>query len=608
MANNQEVNSPADIVIYQDAPAKVLEILPNGCSRIRMLGDSTEVIVKKSELTVLSEFIDDDLDGSVYLELAKRRDRASPEETELSDTKYLVTSLYRTKKISLKSACKMLGCKKSTFYRVLNKFYSELGSIAFIRDVRGRKNGTRMLSSELESIISKAISRKYKGKGASFAAVYREVEDICAESGLLPPSRTTVVARIKQISIKVLFRLKNGSEAAAEKYGAKPFKLVTKGVLHVFQMDHTLVDLIICDISRRPIGRPWLTLIMDVHTRVIVGYYIALHAPSTISVASAMAFSAMPKNDFMKTIGCDDLSYPFHGIPEAIHLDNAAEFKSRTFQKACADHKIKIEWRPFGKKHYGGHIERLIGTMMIGHVHLLPGTTYSNPQQRKGYDSEKKATLTLKEFNEWFAREVILYNGTRHSALGRSPGDAWAESISKHEQKIYTAAEIFRFRLDFMPEDTRCISSKGILFKRKYYYSPALSQYIGRKNVSIKYDPYSLKKIWVKIDGTYIETPYADVTTSDMTYEEYYAERRIGGSDPQDTWLSPTHMAGIRRANEKLVDSAKADKKQTRKAVASVQAYNDYTASTFPDPCHSEDASPPAIDYSEKPIPFRSDD
>jgi len=608
MASNQEVISPADIVSYQDTPSKVLEVLPNGYSRIRILGDSTEFTVKSSELTAITEYLGDDWEVSEYLALAKRRDSATLEEIELSETKYLITSFYRAKKISLKTACKMLGCKKSTFYRTLNKSYSEVGSLALIGDVRGRKNGTRMLPSNLESIISNAISKKYKGGGTSFAAVYREVLDVCAESGLIPPSRTAVVARIKQIPVKVLYQLKNGAEAAGEKYGAKPSKLATKRALQVFQMDHTLADLIICDTRRNPIGRPWLTLVIDVHTRVIVGYYIALHAPSTISVACAIAFSVMPKNDFIKSIGFDDLSYPFYGKPEAIHLDNAKEFKSIAFQKACAYHKINIKWRPIGKKHYGGHIERLIGTMMNGHVHLLPGTTYSNAQQRKGYDSEKKSALTLKEFSEWFAREVVIYNGTRHSALGRSPGDAWAESISKQEQKTLTSAEIFRFRLDFMPEDTRCISSKGILFNCKYYYSPALSQHIGLKNVPIKYDPYSLKKIWVKIGDSYIEAPYADVTTSDMMYEEYQIEKMSGRAGSQNTWLSPLEMAGMRRANENIVESALLDKKRTRKSVAAVKAYKDYTASTFPDPCEREAENLSVIDYSEKPIPFRSDD
>ena len=60
---------------------------------------------------------------------------------------------------------------------------------------------------------------------------------------------------------------------------------------------------------------------------------------------------------------------------------------------ACRDAGIRTIWRRPGTPHYGGHIERLIGTQM-GAVHLLPGTTFSNPEDRAGYDSGGEAHLT----------------------------------------------------------------------------------------------------------------------------------------------------------------------------------------------------------------------
>ena len=41
-------------------------------------------------------------------------------------------------------------------------------------------------------------------------------------------------------------------------------------------------------------------------------------------------------------------------------------------------------FRPPGSPHFGGHIERLIGTMM-GAVHLLPGTTQSSVAAKGSY-------------------------------------------------------------------------------------------------------------------------------------------------------------------------------------------------------------------------------
>jgi transposase InsO family protein len=44
------------------------------------------------------------------------------------------------------------------------------------------------------------------------------------------------------------------------------------------------------------------------------------------------------------------------------------------FERACRNHGIQIRWRPVGEPHFGGHIERLIGTAM-GAVQMLPGST-----------------------------------------------------------------------------------------------------------------------------------------------------------------------------------------------------------------------------------------
>jgi transposase InsO family protein len=52
------------------------------------------------------------------------------------------------------------------------------------------------------------------------------------------------------------------------------------------------------------------------------------------------------------------------GLPEALHADNGADFRSRAFAWACREEGIKLIWRPVGAPHYGGHIERLIGTVM----------------------------------------------------------------------------------------------------------------------------------------------------------------------------------------------------------------------------------------------------
>jgi putative transposase len=79
------------------------------------------------------------------------------------------------------------------------------------------------------------------------------------------------------------------------------------GALEVVQIDHSPVDVIVVDeVHRLPIGRPWPTLAIDVATRVVVGFYVSLEAPSSTSVALCLTQAVLPKEFWLKarTLAC----------------------------------------------------------------------------------------------------------------------------------------------------------------------------------------------------------------------------------------------------------------------------------------------------------------
>jgi len=56
------------------------------------------------------------------------------------------------------------------------------------------------------------------------------------------------------------------------------------------------VDLIVVDeVTRTPIGRPVLTLAIDVHTRVVTGFYLGLDHPSILRAGVCVAQSVFEK-------------------------------------------------------------------------------------------------------------------------------------------------------------------------------------------------------------------------------------------------------------------------------------------------------------------------
>jgi putative transposase len=105
--------------------------------------------------------------------------------------------------------------------------------------------------------------------------------------------------------------------------------------LQVIQIDHTTVDIQIVDeICRAVIGRPYLTLVLELHTRSVLGLHLSLDPPSATSVALAVANAVLPKEDWLRARGIE-VGWPMHGRMGIIHLDNAPEFHSGALSRGC---------------------------------------------------------------------------------------------------------------------------------------------------------------------------------------------------------------------------------------------------------------------------------
>ena len=113
-----------------------------------------------------------------------------------------------------------------------------------------------------------------------------------------------------------------------------------------------------------PSGRPWITLAIDVFTRMVTGFYLTMAAPSRLSTSLALLHSVHDKAAWLREREIDAVVAHCGPTRDAPCPTMVSDFRSRAFERACRDAGIKNIWRIPGEPHYGGHIERLIGTMM----------------------------------------------------------------------------------------------------------------------------------------------------------------------------------------------------------------------------------------------------
>jgi transposase InsO family protein len=247
-------------------------------------------------------------------------------------------------------AARELALSKAMVYRLLARYRVNPAPSELLPKREGRVPGTHRLDDEVEGIVQGLIQSFYlKRQRPRVIDLYRQVAFSCRTASLPTPSYKAIQTRVKQLDPALTIRAREGAKSARDRFSSVGRGLRPTKPLELFQVDDTLADLILVDeLERKPIGRPWLTLVINVATRMIAGFHLSLDAPSATS----------------------------------------------------------LKFRPPLRPHVGGHVERLIDTLM-GEVHLLPGTTFSSIEKREEYSSERKASLTLREFEQWLTLQIV---------------------------------------------------------------------------------------------------------------------------------------------------------------------------------------------------------
>lgn len=497
-----------------------------------------------------------------------------------------------------------LGLSASQVRRLYDRLDLNVGPLSLLQQRRGRTKGVKLIAADTEDVIQKTIDEYYTGPGATHRRVIEKITERCLASSIPVPSVATIASRIRERKPRALLTKKSGAKAARQAYEVRGGKIQPEAPLELIQIDHALIDCIIVDIERRlPLIRPWVTIAIDVYTRVVLGFYLSLSYPSAMSVALCISHSILPKERWLKTYGFTGGEYPFYGVPKRIHVDNAREFRSKNLSDSCRWYGIELTFRPKGTPHNGAHIERLIGTLM-GKVHMLPGTTMSSAKAKGHYKSDQHATLSFPEFREWFIREVEIYHKTTHSALGCSPLLQW-ESHYQNKDGGFSYPPIIddqlRLLIDFMPIKRRVIGRAGVRLHNIDYYSSTLKRFdIGTK-CAVRYDPESLSKVWILPAGerTYIELGYADLRLPNTTLTEF---KRLKAQlkDKSERRVPAAEVFNLIEKNETLVNTAGVKSKQALKI-------RERKKTRLTDPGHPLNAKiavpdhPASTDYSLKP-------
>jgi len=185
--------------------------------------------------------------------------------------------------VRVDSIAKMFGVTERTVRRWLSIYRKNPDIVALLPKSRGQSVGTRRLAPVIERLLNDVIDTwAAKAEHLPVAWIREECKRRARSGQLSMPSRHAIDARLRDRGLDSLGRQRFVSKGNA----ADVLTPRSRKALEIVQMDHTLVDIMVVDeVLRQSMGRPWITVAFDIATRVVLGFALRLEPPSATDCA-----------------------------------------------------------------------------------------------------------------------------------------------------------------------------------------------------------------------------------------------------------------------------------------------------------------------------------
>ena len=332
----------------------------------------------------------------------------------------------------------------STVIRWVNSYVASGGSgVGLSPNYAGRGNRTARVHPDVVACCEWVIDNFYLtlGRPTIEDALNFAAGEIAAVNRLLPKSQ-----HLQAPSRKLFRRLlalvpsydadvaRYGREAARRKYRTSLKIRLTEGPLQRAEMDHTRLDVMLVDEETgAPLGRPWLTILIDDFTRCILGYALTFEPPSRASITKCLRHAFLPKaiRNVFPSITNEWVAW---GVPGELAFDNGLEFHAIEVRQVCHELSVDVNYAPRKTPWFKGKVERVIRTLLQGAVSHMPGKTFSNIFEKADYDPKLHAVLPYRLVNEAIVAWICdVYSVRPHRALGRSPKEMWDKHIKEYQ-------------------------------------------------------------------------------------------------------------------------------------------------------------------------------
>lgn len=291
-----------------------------------------------------------------------------------------------------------------------------------------------------------------------------------------------------------------------------------------YEIDATIADIYLVSEENRSqiIGRPTIYFVIDVYSRMVVGFYIGFDDPSYSVAMQAIVNAVSDKSSFCDKLGIDiePQDWPCEGLPEVILADRG-EMLSHQVEALIKNFSVRIENAPPFRGDAKGIVESHFRTVPAQFKPYAPGIVQGARIKKHGEkDYRLEANLTLNEFNQVILHTVLYRNNYRTierydrdegmpAEVPSIPIKIWEWGL-QHKSGGLRAVDPERMRITLLPRKKVGVSEYGVSLWGLYYTSREvlgegwLHRGKGNKRpqtLEAGYDPGSADVIYLFPDG-----------------------------------------------------------------------------------------------------------
>jgi len=333
--------------------------------------------------------------------------------------------------------------------------------------------GSRRAPPELVALVEGLALIKPR---RSIATIHRAAAGAAAQQGWAPLSYGVVRSILTELDPAMVTLAQDGPVDYRDTYELV-WRHRAESPNDLWQADHTELDILIRAPGDQP-ARPWLTVVLDDHSRAVCGYLVFLGAPSAMNTALALRHAIWPK---------PVAGWPMCGIPSRLYVDHGSDFTSHQLAQIAHDLHFEVVFSAVARPQGRGKVERLFGSINTELLASLPGHLAAG-------DRHPEPVLNLAQLDQAVGAFITgTYLPREHPELRDSPLRAWVAdgwlprlpaTLDELDGLLLTVAK------------PRVVHRDGIHFQGLRYVSPALAAYV-REHVVIRYDPRDIAQIRV---------------------------------------------------------------------------------------------------------------